>query len=384
MKTPPSIAGQPSWTLHADRVTAHLTRLGGLLGPVEFNLGHGRAIQPFSLAPWAHEKLDPTLPPILRALRGDFFCAPFGIDRGKPYNGQVTPPHGETCNAAWKLNTIRSAKGAHRLQAALETAFRPGRVTKEIILRDGETAIYQTHTLEGMTGPLTLGHHPMLKFPTRPGSGLISTSSFKFGLVFPEPLGVPAEGSYSALKPAARFTRLDRVPLALGGHTDLSQFPARKGYDDLVQLATRPATPFAWTAVSFPAEGYVWFSLKNPEILNSTLLWISNGGRYPAPWSGRHTGVMGIEEICGYFDMGVAGSLGNNPMAAVGHPTTLRKADAPLSIPFIMAVAAVPQDFGRVETIRPCPGGIELYSTHARPVHVPLDVSHLHPTTGRA
>jgi hypothetical protein len=372
-----TIAGQPSWTLQSNQVTAHLTRLGGHLGPVTFRLGR-RTIQPFSVAPWAEEKLATDTPPILAALRGDFFCCPFGIDRGAPYRGQATPPHGETCNATWKLTRLTSRTNTHSLRATLTTRFRPGTVTKDILLRDGHSAIYQRHTLDGLAGPLTLGHHPMLKFPEAEGSGLISTSGFTSGHVFPEPLGVPAQGSYSALKPGARFTRLDRVPLALGGFTDLSTYPARRGYDDLVQLLTKPTEPFAWTAVSFPGSEYVWFSLKDPRVFNSTLFWLSNGGRYGAPWKGRHTAVLGLEEVTGYFDFSVAASAGKNPITQMGHPTTLSKsAGRDLTVNYIMAVAAIPKNFGRVSAITAVEGGVEIHTAKAKPVRVPLDTRFL-------
>jgi hypothetical protein len=273
---------------------------------------------------------------------------------------------------------LRSGHGTTRLRATLEMKFRPGRVTKDIMLRDGHSAIYQRHTLEGLAGPLTLGHHPMLKFPETENSGLISTSGFSVGQVFPEPLGVPAQGSYSALKPAARFTRLDRVPLALGGHTDLSRYPARRGYDDLVQLLTRPAQPFAWTAVAFPEQGYAWFALKDPRVLNSTLLWISNGGRYAAPWNGRHTAVMGLEEITGYFDYGVAASVKRRFSVRPAHATTWpQRSDRPLVVNYIMALAAIPRGFGRVRAIVPVPGGVELRAGAARPVRAALDTGFL-------
>jgi hypothetical protein len=377
MKQTSVIAGQPSWTLESDRVIAHLTRLGGHLGPVTFRIG-GRNIQPFSIAPWAEEKSAPGTPPLLTALRGDLFCCPFGIDRGKPFRGQATPPHGETCNSVWTLRRLNTEHGTTTLQATMGMKFRPGRIMKEIILRDGHTAIYQRHTLEGLAGPLTLGHHPMLKFPETENSGLISTSGFSLGQVFPEPLGVPAQGSYSALKPGARFTQLDRVPLALGGHADLSAFPARRGYDDLVQLLSKLAQPFAWTSVAFPEQGYAWFALKDPRVLNSTLLWISNGGRYPHPWNGRHTAVMGLEEITGYFDYGVAASVKRRFSVRPAHATTLtQQAKHPLVVNYIMALVAIPKTFGRIQAILPVEGGVELRGTSSSSVRLPLDTDFL-------
>jgi hypothetical protein len=69
------VHGQPSWVVRSSHVHACLTRLGGHLGPVAFRLGN-RTVSPFSVAPWAEEPGARETIPLLRALRGDFFCAP--------------------------------------------------------------------------------------------------------------------------------------------------------------------------------------------------------------------------------------------------------------------------------------------------------------------
>src|SRR5437762_3580418 len=97
------IHGQPSWSFRSSHVHANLTKLGGHLAPVAFRLAH-RLVTPFSVAPWAEEKLPPDTPALLRALRGDFFCAPFG-GNGTPWRGEKHPPHGETANSRWQLKS---------------------------------------------------------------------------------------------------------------------------------------------------------------------------------------------------------------------------------------------------------------------------------------
>jgi len=91
------IHGQPSWRLASKDVEAFVTEIGGHLGPVTFER-RGRKIQPFSVAPWAQERFNPPLKPIIQVLRGDFFCLPFG-GNGTPYRGERHPIHGETANA---------------------------------------------------------------------------------------------------------------------------------------------------------------------------------------------------------------------------------------------------------------------------------------------
>src|SRR5689334_9331989 len=91
------VYGQPSWRLASTEVEAYVTELGGQLGPVTFDR-KGRKLQPYSVAPWAEERLAPGTPPIIQALRGDFFCLPFG-GNSTPWRGEKHPVHGETSNA---------------------------------------------------------------------------------------------------------------------------------------------------------------------------------------------------------------------------------------------------------------------------------------------
>jgi hypothetical protein len=370
----PVIHGQPSWPLRSSHVHAHLTRLGGHLGPVQFRLGR-RTVAPLSIAPWAEEKLPREMPALLKALRGDFFCAPFG-GNGTPWRGEQHPPHGETANAAWRLERLEHAETQVTLRARLDLKVRPGRVTKTIILPEGRPVVGQSHEIAGARGPLSVGHHAMLRFPEEPGSGLIATSPFVRGQVLPTPFEDPAQRGYSSLQPGAEFTSLAEVPLANGGTTDLSVYPARRGFDDLVMITAAPDLPFAWNAVTFPAQRYVWFSLRDPRVLRHTILWISNGGRHYAPWNGRHTGVLGLEDTTSYFHYGQAESAGANPRRRLGLPTTLTlDPRRPTTVRTLMGVAEVPTRFGRVERIEPAPGGVVLVSAQGGRVPVAVDLN---------
>ena len=177
------------------------------------------------------------MPAILRALRGDFFCLPFG-GNATPYRGEKHPMHGETANAKWRLEAEEHGGGRHSLHLSLKTRVRPGRVDKEICLADGEDTVYSRHTISGMSGPMCLGHHAMLKFPEAEGSGAISTSRFVYGQVLPAVFEQPELGGYSSLKMGAEFQSLQAVPTATGGVADLSRYPARRGFEDLVMVVS--------------------------------------------------------------------------------------------------------------------------------------------------
>jgi hypothetical protein len=365
------IRGQESWRIKSPEVEAFITGLGGHLGPVKFRLG-SRTIQPYAVAPWATEALDAKTPPVLKVLRGDFFCLPFG-GNDTPFRGERHPPHGETANAKWALRD-HSAESIH---LSLPTRIRRGRVDKFVSLKPGHTAVYIRHVVAGMSGPMSFGHHAMLKFPDPAGSGHVSTSRFVRGQVLPTQFECPAKQGYSSLKIGATFRELAKVPRADGENADLSRYPARRGFEDLVMLSSNARLPFTWTAVTFPGEGYVWFAIKDPRVLRHTVLWHSNGGRYYAPWSARHLNVLGLEEVTSYFHYGLAESAAANPVSGAGMPTCMKlDPSRKLCINYIMAVAAIPKRFDQLKAIKPVQDrtAVELESTTGRKVRVPLDL----------
>lgn len=366
------ILGQSSWRIFSDKVTAAITERGGHLAPVKFRLG-GRIVAPFSVAPWAEEKIAAGTPEVLRCLRGDFFCAPFG-GNATSYRGEKHPPHGDAANARWRFESCAE----QTLHLSLRTRMRPGRVDKFIGLRNGETNLYCRHVISQMEGAMSFGHHAMLKFPKPDGSGIVSTSRLLYGQVAPQPFESPASGGYQSLKPGSRITRLDRVRTSDGKFADLRRYPARQGFEDIVMLVHESEPDFAWTAVTFPKEHFVWFSLKDPRVLRSTVLWISNGGRHYPPWNGRHLGVMGIEDVTSYFHHGLAKSARGNPVNRAGFPTCVKlKKTLPLTINYIMGVAAIPAGFGGVRTIHRESGGIVLSSPEGKHIKTTVNTEFL-------
>jgi len=374
MKSPiKQVAGQTGWSFASNRVKGFLTRTGGQLAPVVFKLGR-KSVQPFSITPWGKEPLPAEIPTMLRVARGDFFCAPFG-GNAAPYRGESHPAHGETANREWKFESLEHAGGATTLHTSMRTRARPGRVDKRLILRDGHAAVYSEHVLSGMSGPMSIGTHPMLLFPDQPGAGTITTSAFKRGFVVPTAWETPEAKGYSLLKLGAPFSSLERVPAAAGGTLDLSRYPARRGYEELVEIISDVRLPFAWNAVTLPGEGYVFFTLKNPRVLRETVLWFSNGGRHYPPWNGRHINVVGVEDVTSFFHLGLAESAKPNLLTRAGAPTAVQlRPDWPLRVAHIMALAAIPRSFDAVRAIIPAKGGVTLVARSGRQVFAPLDL----------
>lgn len=376
-----TVRGQPSYRLATDRAQAYVTALGGHIGPVSFELsGRGEAVSPMSVVPWAEEVVSQEIPVILRVLRGDPFCLPFG-GNDTPWRGEHHPIHGEVANGVWQPVSLVREGDAVELTLAMETAIRPGRVSKTLRLVDGQSVLYQRHVIRDMHGPMCVGHHPMLDCGEREGgegSVAISVSPFVDGRVNPDVFERPEKGGRSALQPGATFEALDAVPLAAGGMTDLSRYPARGGHEDLVQLWTDPSLDLGWTAAVFRDRGMVYFQLKDPRVLGSTVLWLSNGGRDYEPWNGRHVGVIGLEETVSYFAYGLAASAEENDASRAGHRTAVDLDPArPLTVNFILGVAAAPPSFDRVASLDRTAEGIRLTADSGDEVDVTLDVDWL-------
>ncbi len=362
------IFGQLSRHIGNDTVEAWVTDTGGQVGPIKFRL-EGGEIEPMSVAPWAEEGLD--LPPILNVLRGDFFCMPFGGNE-EPFGGEQHPIHGETANERWHLESHTNSS----LKMSLEAKVRRARVTKQVWVQPGQAAVYQRHTISGASGPMCLGHHAMVKFRTK---GLISTSPFGFGQVFPGQFENPVMGGYSSLKPGARFEDLQKVPTANGDLADLTQYPAREGFEDLVMIYSQKESEFGWTAVHFPEEGFTWFSLKDQRVLSGTVMWHSNGGRHYAPWSGRHRAVLGLEEVTSSFHWGLAGSAAPSDASREGYLTTHElRPDVPLTVNTIIGVVRTgPLAPSPVNILR-IPSGIRIIDANDQSIDVQLDVEQLY------
>lgn len=335
--------GAPSFSLNHDLVSLQITRDGGMLAPVAFRLGD-RVVSPYSLSPWKPDEVDAELPVLLKNLRGDFFCLPFGPQE----NGL---PHGVTANCAWHLVSETESS----LTLGIDASDVAANVMKTISLRPGHTAIYCEHRISELEGDFSYGNHPILDLSALPeGAARVSVSPFRWGSVYPEVFSNPADGARQALKIAALFSDLREVPLDDGSTTDLTRYPARAGADDLVMMVSEDATPeqpFAWTAVVL--DGYVWFSLKNPADFPATLFWLSNGGRSAAPWESRHLGRLGIEDVCSYFCDSVDLSR-KDLLHNLSVPTSRSfNKDEPVTLCNIQAVAAVPEGFGMVASIVP-------------------------------
>lgn len=352
-----------TYPIHADRTTLDVTATGGHLSDVVFDLD-GRRVMPMHTAPWYDEAMPPGTPPMLRMLRGDFFCAPFGPNDG-PGGG---PQHGLPASNEWH----RTAEGPGFVELVLDVEVMGAKLVKRVEVRPGETVVYQRHVLAGGSGRLPVGQHAMLRAE---GILHLGFAPRVFAGTPPTPLETSPEGR-SVLAYPQDLADLSAARRMDGGTIDLTRYPVEDGHEDLWMLATEPSLAFGWTAATCPAGGWVWFGLKDPRTLPETIVWESNGGRSYPPFSNRHRGVIGLEEVCSYFHLGLTASTAANPVSDLGIPTaTTLQPDGAVTIPYIFGVAAIPEGFGAVVAVDEEDGGILLRDAAGREVFAACDVS---------
>ena len=352
--------GAPSYWLRSNKVELFVTSEGGHLAPVNFKLKH-RWVCPYSMPPWTPDAVASDLPPVLKTLRGDFFCLPFGQSKSSAFL------HGETANCSWELieRTIR------RISFSMNLSETEARVEKHLSLMPEQRAIYQEHIVEGLQGRYNYGMHAMLHMPDKKPH-FINTSPFQFAQVKPEPFTDPVIGEYSSLKTGATFDRLSAVSLATGGVANLHEYPAREGFEDLVMITSVPAK-LAWTAATF--DGYIWISIKSPKTLPSTLMWFSNGGRHQQPWNGQHRARVGLAEVNSYFDGGLEASR-KNPLIEKGISTCSKfNRKNATSIRVVQVVHPVPKNFGMITDIQALSHSNEIVVTDAQGEKISVPVN---------
>ena len=333
-------------------------------------------VQPYYISPWQDEAPSKMPAPVLVTLRGDFFCMPFGGNTDE-VAGEKHPPHGEIVGDAWHLAGTKKAGDVTTLTLGIETKIRKGRVTKELSLVDGQNVVYSRNTIEGFAGRVPLGHHATLAMPEKEGAVRIATSAFRFGMTCPSLFSDPKQREYQALLPGAKWTDLAKVPAAWkdAPDADLTRLPARYGYADLIQIANESwekTNGPAWTAATFPDAGYVWFSLKDPAVLRTTVFWMENHGRHGHPWNGRNN-CLGLEDVTAYFADGLAASTRENLLTKEGVETAITlSADKPTAVNYIQGVVKIPDGFENVKTLEFGPGQVTFISVTGKRVTAPV------------
>ena len=371
-----TLHSQPSYVLSTKEVEVAVTRLGGHMAPVRFFRDSAQPVQPYHISPWQDEKPTKMPAPVLVPLRGDFFCLPFG-GNSDAVGGEKHPPHGEIVGEKWKFTGSHRAGDVLTLTLGFETKVRAGQVTKELSLVEGQNVVYSRHIIEGFAGRVPLGHHATLAMPEKEGSVRIATSAIRFGMTCPGVFSDPKQREYQALLPGAKWTDLKSVPAAWKGavDVDLTKLPGNYGFADLVQIVNQPWEKTqgpAWTTATYLDQGYVWFSLKDPAVLQTTVFWMENHGRHGHPWNGRNN-CLGLEDVTAHFADGLAVSTRENALSREGVVTALElRADRPTEVNYIQGVVKIPSAFGEVQTLEFGPGNVTFVSSTGMRVKAPV------------
>lgn len=370
------VNSQPCVILTSKEVEVAVTQLGGHTAPVTFFRDSAKPVQPYHITPWQDEKAGAMPVPVLVPLRGDFFCMPFGGNSAE-VAGEKHPPHGEVAGDAWKAVGTKKTGDVTTLTMGIDTKVRKGKVTKELSLVDGQNVLYSRHTIEGFAGRVPLGHHATLAMPDKEGAIRIASSAIRFGMTNPGIFSDPAKREYQALLPGSKWTDLAKVPSAWrdAPDADLTRLPARTGFADLVQLVNEPWEKTggpAWIAATNAEAGYVWFALKDPATLNSTIFWLENRGRHGFPWNGRNN-CVGLEDVTAFFADGLAASTSDNALTKEGVATAVQlSADKPTAINYIQGVVKIPDGFENVKSLEFAAGSVTFVSTTGKKVTAPV------------
>jgi hypothetical protein len=317
---PPEKAEPLSWRIQWDFGHASVQALGAMLGPVEFRLDEARHLQVMHVAPWAGTSQARELPGVLRRLRGEWPCVPFGrtdAPTDLPLHWQVCSadddwPHGYGANHEWHCEHA----DAGRIDLAIDY---PGsapvaRLERRVQAVAGMAAL----DVELVVHPrrsvmLPVGLHPTFRLPEPAGRVQIELGAHEGIFAYPS----RSTGGTSYLVPDQRSDSLSAVQ-GINGLLDLSRLPLPADAEELLQVrgvkSNAGDAPLRLHYLDHDATvALSWDTADFPDLM----LWISNRGRRHYPWQSRHV-ALGAEPINGLFD------LGRVARAPEGHPLANR------------------------------------------------------------
>ena len=296
--------------------------LGGMLGPTIFVLPDGRQVSPFHIAHWASEPGGEALPGILRRLRGEWPCVPFGSDGDRSADGgwpvSTTAgavdanAHGYSSNHDWTLQD--SADAALELNIAYPEAHPIASLRRRLTPDPQSAALdFELSVTPRRDCALPIGLHPVFRLPQAAGAMWIEVEGDVAAATYP---GDPDASLH--LRAGAVAEDWHALRLRDGSTFDPSRVPLRQHTEEVLQLRA-PGRVGLWNA----AEGYRVRLSWNADDVPSVMLGFIYVGRQAAPWSGRHL-ALGVEPICAALDLGPQISAQPNPISATGVPTVHR------------------------------------------------------------
>ncbi|MCY6381823.1 hypothetical protein [Hoeflea prorocentri] len=296
------------WTFEWGNIRGEVSALGGMLGPVTFTLPDGEEVQPFAIAPWASDPPErlATLPPVLRGLRGEWPCVPFGMPdarmdlparwiMGVDRNMRAADDnvHGYASNHCWN---VLSRSGNEIVLAVDYPADHPVRRLRRRISRGEGLSLVVTLEIEmRRDAELPVGLHPVFALPQNPGSATLKIPSMTMARTFP----VAVEPGTSRLVPDKTTVSLTDLETEEGGTLDLTALPLEFATEELVMVSLTDGRAVLADHDANTEIELAWDVQDFPQCL----LWVSNRGRTQYPWDGRFNAI-GIEPVAAAFDLG--------------------------------------------------------------------------------
>ena len=299
-----------------DHGSAEVQPLGGMLGPVTLRLGDERELEIMHVAPWAGMTDAAALPGVIRRLRGEWPCVPFGRTdhpADLPAGWTPLPPgdawaHGYAANHRWQCLEATPQRVHLGIDYPADSAV--SRIERVIAADPHAPALDIELTIwSRRASRMPVGLHPTFRLPPAPGRVRVVLGSHQGIFSYP---ANPA-GAVSRLRPDTRSASLSDMA-GVDGPLDFGHLPLGGPAEELMQVraldAAAGAAPFALHYLDYDAcVGLWWDTAQLPDLL----LWVSNGGRINFPWMSRHL-ALGAEPVNSLFD------LGRVAQAPAGHP----------------------------------------------------------------
>lgn len=298
-----------------DCITAFISPHGAMT-TAEFDLGD-KKINPFYTHPWTEEEEDDTL---LKYLKGDFFCLPFGAAPGEGvldagwYVGGVRGnrqayAHGYSSNGVWAVDEQEAA--SIKLSLDYEGDGDIEGVSRKIDLNGNWLSFTDTAVTKNAVR-LPVGIHPIFRLSEKPGMMKLHLPPCQDVRTYPvdtDKTSIFVNGAVCC-DPAA-------VPLREGGTMDATALPLAAKTEELLLLTN---VKEGKAVLDNLEEGYRVILEWDAAGYRNLLLWMSNRGRDFAPWNGRNL-CLGLEPITSAFDLGEEICTANNPISKDGVPT---------------------------------------------------------------
>lgn len=293
-------------------------RLGGMTGPIVFNMHDGATFAPIVTPPWKGEELPSGVPGHIRGLRGVFSCLPFGIS-AVPHDADATwrvldrdepnPMHGPGANDMWDI--VEASGRSAKLQFAHDDGF-PFAVSEQTILPDlsSPAVTFSFSALPRVDVSWPFGFHVMLKWTD---SMRLDPGYLVLGMTYPGLL----EPGLMRTRAGVTFKSLTDVP-GRDGSVDLTNPNWNGPTEDVVMLCGVGGVMNIEYLLERRRLQISW----DPSVLPGCLIWYRRFGLGGAPWNNRYTAI-GIEPVAAAFDFLPHVSAAHNPISSAGTKTAI-------------------------------------------------------------